>query len=418
MEIFIDVGGKPGIDCRGFCEFCFYKNVDFKKLESISIGCIKCSTNQIGCDYCHNTVTRVKNNFKPLANIVNDFKEKFNKYLLENSLNHKDLSVIVGAGADVFNYPSLYKLVSTLKEYELRLHLGYTSGKPIDNDNMAENLISIGVDEISFSVFSTDPEKRRKWMNDNTPQKSLEGLKLFCQNIDVNASVVVIPGLNDKEELLETCVNLEEWGVKSFFLRRFANFRNQGLILNNKPIIEEIKPHTYEEFQELVSKISREFSFKVLGYPFSDPKNDFPFAISRVKNRDILEKLQEIKSEATVITSKLAKPYLEKIFSVIDEFNLVNIVSVDKDIADLITHEDLESIDLDDVKRNVIIPSGALVHDKKAEEILCRDGKFRIIARGPYVLTNPYFDGDLYKEELLNFELKSFNALIDVINCF
>ena len=78
----------------------------------------------------------------------------------------------------------------------------------------------------------------------------------------------------------------------------------------------------------------------------------------------------------------------------------------------------MEFINLVGVKRNVIIPSGALVQDNKAAEILCRDGKFRIIARGPYVLTNPYYDGDLYKEDLLEFELKSFNALIDVINSF
>jgi len=97
---------------------------------------------------------------------------------------------------------------------------------------------------------------------------------------------------------------------------------------------------------------------------------------------------------------------------------LVNIVSADKDIADLITHEDLESINLDEVKRNVIIPSGALVHDKKAAEILCSDGKFRMVVRGPYVLTNPYYEDDYYKEDLLDFEFKSFNALIDVINSF
>ena len=89
---------------------------------------------------------------------------------------------------------------------------------------------------------------------------------------------------------------------------------------------------------------------------------------------------------------------MEKIFRVIDEFNLVNIVSVDKDIADLITHEDLEFINLDGVKRNVIIPSGALVQDNKAAEILCKDGIFRIIARGPYVLTNPYYGVNFIKK--------------------
>lgn len=43
-------------------------------------------------------------------------------------------------------------------------------------------------------------------------------------------------------------------GGKVITLRRFANFKHQGLILNYKPIIEGINPHTYEEFQELCPK--------------------------------------------------------------------------------------------------------------------------------------------------------------------
>ncbi len=102
----------------------------------------------------------------------------------------------------------------------------------------------------------------------------------------------------------------------------------------------------------------------------------------------------------------------------IDESNLVNIVSVDKEIADLIIHDDLDSLNLSKVKRKVIIPSGALVHDKVAEKLFSKDGKHRVIFRGPYVLTYPYYDdGHLSdKEELIRFELESFNALIDVIN--
>ena len=177
---------------------------------------------------------------------------------------------------------------------------------------MAEKLISLGIDEVSFSIFSTNPENRRKWMNDETSEESINGLKIFCENIDLNASAVIIPGVNDGDKLYETCANLEEWGVKSFILRRFANFKNQGLILNNSPIIDGINPHSYEEFHELVRKISHEFSFKISGYPFSDPKNDFPFSITKIKNGKYLEKLPDIKSEATIITSNLAINYLKK----------------------------------------------------------------------------------------------------------
>jgi [methyl coenzyme M reductase]-L-arginine C-5-methyltransferase len=414
MEIYTDVRGRAGIDCGGFCEFCFYKNVNFNDLKPI--GCINCPPNQIGCPYCQNFVKRVSSDFKPIYQVLSELRTKF--YNLNwSSVNPKDVQIIVAGGADIFSYPQLYELVSVLKESPISLHLGYTSGKPIKNVSMAENLISMGVDEVSFSVFSTNAKIRRKWMNDATSEESIKGLKMFCENIDVNASAVIIPRVNDGD-IFETCVNLEEWGIKSLTLRRFANFKRQGLILNKKTLIEGIDPHSYEEFRDLVHNIANEFSFRVLGYPFCDPKNESPFTLSKTENRSYLEKLPEIKSEATIITSKLAGPFLKKIFEIIDEFNLVNIISVDKEIADLIIHEDLETINLNEVKRKVIIPSGVLVHDKQAEKILCKDEKYREIVRGPYSLTYPYRGEEhiTNKEELIEYELKSFKELINTIN--
>ncbi len=181
--------------------------------------------------------------------------------------------------------------------------------------------------------------------------------------------------------------------------------------------MDGINPQSYEEYQQLVRKVSDEFSFKVLSFPFYDHKKDFPFAISKMKNRKHLTELPPIKSEATILTSKLAAPFIEKIFNVIDEFNLVNIISLNKDIADLITMEDLESVDLTELERKIIIPRGALVHDKQAEKTLCRDGVSRKIIRGPKLLTHPYYEGIEFNEtELINYELKSFKELINKIN--
>ena len=90
---------------------------------------------------------------------------------------------------------------------------------------------------------------------------------------------------------------------------------------------------------------------------------------------------------------------------------------MDKEIADLITHEDLQSLDLSEVKKNVVLPSGALVHDEQARKILDKDGTHRKIKRGPYVLTHPYYESvDFNVEELIEYELKSFKDLIDKIN--
>ncbi|OPY23842.1 MAG: Radical SAM superfamily protein [Methanobacterium sp. PtaU1.Bin097] len=416
MEIYTDVGGRPGLDCGGFCQFCFYKNVDFNRLKSLKIGCADCPPHQIGCEKCQALINRVENDFKPLPRVFMDLENK----LMQNSWDalNRNLKVVIGAGADIFYYPHLKELVSVIKASYLPLHLGYTSGKAIKDESFARELISLGLDELSFSVFSTDPELRRKWMRDRNPEEAVKSLKLFCENIEVNASVVVIPGVNDGKRLFQTGSDLEEWGVKTFVLRRFANFKNQGLILNDdRPILEGIKPHTYEEFQELVREVSDEFSFRVLAFPFYDPEKDFPFVILKEKNRGFLEELPPVKREATVVTSKLSSPFLKRFFELVDESDLVNVIGVDKEIADLITHEDLESIDLAEVRKNVVLPSGALVHDEQAQEIFSKDGVRRRIKRGPYVLTHPYYESvDFNTEELIEHELKSFKALIDKVN--
>jgi len=416
MEIYTDVGGRPGLDCGGFCQFCFYKNVDFNRLRSLKIGCADCPPHQIGCEKCQALINRVENDFKPLPRVFMDLENK----LMQNSWDalNRNLKVVIGAGADIFYYPHLKELVSVIKASYLPLHLGYTSGKAIKDESFARELISLGLDELSFSVFSTDPELRRKWMRDRNPEEAVKSLKLFCENIEVNASVVVIPGVNDGKRLFQTGSDLEEWGVKTFVLRRFANFKNQGLILNDdRPILEGIKPHSYEEFQKLVRKVSDEFSFRVLAFPFYDPEKDFPFVILKEKNRRYLEELPSVKTEATVITSRLTAPFLKKFFELVDESDLVNVIGVDKEIADLITHEDLESIDLAEVRKNVVLPSGALVHDEQAQEIFSKDGVRRRIKRGPYVLTHPYYESvDFNTEELIEHELKSFKALIDKVN--
>lgn len=416
MEIYTDVKGRTGIDCGGFCEFCFYKNVNFSNLNPT--GCINCPPHQKGCLYCLDFVERVYTEFIPIYQVLADINKKL-KILKPNEIKPKDIKVIVAGAADILNYPKLYELVSILKESLFNIHLGYTSGKPIKNEVMVENLISLGVDEVSFSVFSTNPELRRKWMKDNSPVDSIKGLKLFCENIDLHASAVVIPGINDKDQIFETCANLEEWGAKTLILRRFANYQNQGLIFNKKPIIEGITPHSYEKFQEFVQKVSDEFSLEVFGYPFFDPKNESPFCLAKPDNKVYLQNLPEVRSEVTLITGELAAPFLKKILNSVDESNLVNVVVVNKEIADLITIEDLEFIDLTEVKSKVIIPRGALVHDREAEKILCKDGKQRKIKRGPLVLTYPGIGGDKHltnKIKLIEYELKSLKELIEIIN--
>ncbi len=411
MQIIADVGGIPGKDCRGFCKYCYFRKVK----EGDPLGCKSCLPGSFGCEQCTSGVRETKNEFIPPFMVVNSVKTS----IMMGNIPEEDLIINISGGGDVSCYPHLLDITSAFSQWKIPIHLGYTSGKGIDDPQMANELMSHGVEEVTFTVFSTNPELRKSWMGDKNPQASLDALKRFSEGCEVHAAAVIVPGVNDGEALRETCSDLEEWGAKAFIMMRFANYRNQGLILGNEPIIEGVEPHNLQEFEELVRSINKDFNLRVTGTPVCDPENDSPFALTLEKNWRFLELLSEVTSEATILTSKVAKPYIEKVFNLIEASDLVNVVAADQDIGCLITQRDLEELDLKDLKETVMIPGRAFVHDKKAAEVLSRDGVERIVARGPDKLS---VDGEmsstLSQQEVLKTELISFQDLIEAINFF
>jgi len=411
MQIIADVGGIPGKDCRGFCKYCYFRKVK----EADPLGCRSCLPGSFGCEQCTTGVRETKNEFIPPFVVINSVRTS----LMMGNFSEDDLKINISGGGDVSCYPHLLDITSAFSQWEIPIHLGYTSGKGIDDPQMATDILSHGVDEVTFTVFSTNPELRKIWMGDKNPQASLDALKIFSEGCDVHAAAVIVPGVNDGETLRETCADLEKWGVKAFILMRFANYRNQGLILGNEPIIEGVEPHNLQEFEELVRSINQEFNLRVTGTPVCDPENDSPFALTQKKNLHYLEILSEVISEATILTSKIAKPYIERVFNSIGASDLVNVVAADQDIGCLITQKDLEELDLADIKETVIIPGRAFVHDTKATEILSRDGTERIVARGPDKLSvDGEMSGTLSKNDVLKTELIAFQDLIEAINFF
>jgi len=411
MQIIADVGGIPGKNCRGFCKYCYFLKVK----NGDPFGCKFCNPGRVGCDHCTTGIREIKSEFIPPFMVVSSVQ---NSLMLGGYRDH-DLKVNISGGGDVSCYPHLLEVTSAFKQLDLPIHLGYTSGKGIDDARIAEDLISLGVKEVTFTVFSTDALLRKKWMGDKNPEESLKALKIFSENCEVHAASVILPGVNDSEKLFQTCSDLEEWGVEAFILMRFANFENQGLILGNEPIIPGLNPHSLEEFENLVRQVNKEFSFRVTGTPLYDPVNDAPFALSKTKNQEYLDILSEVTSEATILTSKIAAPFITKIMHDMGADELVNVVTADKDIACLITEKDLEEINLKELKETVLIPGRALVHDKKATELLSRDGVERIVARGPEKLS---VDGEMSStlsgKDVLKAELYAFQDLIEAINFF
>ncbi|MBQ6219280.1 MAG: methyl coenzyme M reductase-arginine methyltransferase Mmp10 [Methanosphaera sp.] len=407
MQIMADVGGIPGKNCRGFCEYCYFKNVK----ESKILGCKNCPPGQIGCPHC-TTDTNMTRDYFPAYHVLSTL----NSNIFQTEIP-KDTMVNITGDGDVSCYPQLLELTQGINEMGLPIHLGYTSGKGIDDASIVDKLINNGVVETTYTTFSTDPILRKNWMNDPTPDASIEALKTFCQTCDVHAASIIIPGVNDGEELARTCENLESWGAKALILMRFANNRNQGLILNGDPIVPGIDEQPIDEFEQLVIETSKEYNLRVTGTPVCDPLTDSPYALSKDKNREYLEILTPIKSEATLITSKISAKYIRKILDNLDASEHVNVIETNQDIACLITAEDLEEIDLDEVKDTVILPGRCFVHDMVAEEIFRKDGKFRLIHRGPDTLTvDGEMSGTLTKNDVLKQELMAFEDLIELIN--
>jgi len=411
MQIIADVGGIPGKDCRGFCKYCYFRKV--KKQDPF--GCRFCTPGRVGCESCTTGIREEKNEFIHPFMVVGSVQNS----LMMGDIKDSNIKVNISGGGDVSCYPHLMEVANAFNQFNLPMHLGYTSGKGIDDIKMAEELISLGVDEVTFTVFSTEQKMREHWTGDATKGESLKALKLFCETTEVHAASVIIPGVNDDEKLFETCSTLEDWGAKAFILMRFANFRNQGLILGNEPILDDVTPHTLQEFEDLVREINKEFNLRVTGTPLCDPENDAPFAISKEKNSKYLDILTDVTSEATILTSSIAAPFINKIINRIDADDLVNIVAVDQDIGCLITQQDLEEVDLKELKDTVLIPGRALVHDKMAHDILSRDGVDRIVARGPEKLSvDGEMSGTLSREDVLKKELIAFEDLLEAINFF
>lgn len=404
MEVVVDVGGNPGVDCKGFCKYCY-----FKKVKDIQpLGCKYCLPFKKGCDYCTRSVKESYSGFKSLQMVLEETANKL--YFTSGEVKKFTIS----GGGDLSCYPELKNLVAFLSQFNTPIHLGYTSGKGFSKPDDALFYIDNGVTEVSFTVFATDPALRAEYMKDPEPEASIQVLRDFCTHCEVYGAIVLLPGINDGEVLEKTLCDLENMGAKGAILMRFANFQENGLILNNSPIIPGITPHTVSEFTEIVrSSAEKHPSIRITGTPLEDPLIGSPFAIRNVP--EALSKLPRVSRKATIITGQVAAPRLTEIFEALG--GTVNVVPLKKDIGCLITIDDFKALDLSEVTETVFIPGRAFVHDMEVKEALRRDGVDRIVRRGPERLS---VDGEMSigmtREEVLELEVENFTELISQIN--
>ena len=399
----VDIGGKPGVNCRGFCEYCYFKHVK----EVPPFGCRHCPPYRVGCDYCSRSVREYYQGWKSLRQVGEET-------LATLQMMTGDVErVTISGGGDPSCYPEFTDLIELLAGMEVPLHIGYTSGKGFDDVGIADFLIDHGLAEVSFTVFSVDPSKRKRYMHDPTPDVSLKILERLCGEIEVYGAAVVLPGINDGKALEETCQWLDDRGAKGLILMRFANRTDQGLILGNSPVIKGQPVQSPQEFQEMVTDLAKQFNMKISGTPLWDPAIGSPFAIRN--EPDLLDKLPLLQRSATVITGSIAAPAIQAILDA--RGGGVNVIGTRKEIACLITADDLNALDLAEIESLVVIPGRAFVHDREAERILTADGNDRTVLRGPEMLTaDAETSMGMTREGVLLIELEGFSGLIAVIN--
>jgi methanogenesis marker radical SAM protein len=321
--------------------------------------------------------------------------------------------ITISGGGDPSCYPEFTDLIELLSGMEVPLHIGYTSGKGFDEVAVADFLIDHGLSELSFTVFSVDPRKRKRYMHDPTPEISLRILDRLCGEIDVYGAAVVLPGVNDEKNLEDMCQWLEDRGAKGLILMRFANSTRQGLILGNAPVIRGHRIQRPDEFRDMVSDLAGRFKMKISGTPLWDPAIGSPFAIRN--EPELLDKLPALFRTGTVITGSLSAPAIQAVLD--NRGGGVNVVATDKEIACLITLDDLERLDLAEIRDLVIIPGRAFVHDREAEKVLSRDGVQRTVVRGPEMLTaDAETSMGMTRDGVLLMEIEGFAGLIRLIN--
>jgi len=194
---------------------------------------------------------------------------------------------------------------------------------------------------------------------------------------------------------------------------RFANAAEQGLILGNGPIINNQKVQTVESFRDLISDLNQRFSLKISGTPLWDPDIGSPFAI--LNEPDLIKKLPVIQRRASVISGSIAAPFIEKVLASCG--SKVPVSSVNKEIACLITIDDLRELELFTLEPVVIIPGRAFIHDAEVQDVLSSDGIDRQVIRGPEMLTaDAETSMGMTRQQVLAMEMDGFADLIRTIN--
>lgn len=155
--------------------------------------------------------------------------------------------------------------------------LSFLQGNFITLTNMSDEeinrIIKYRLSPINVSVHTTNPELRVKMLKNKNAGKVYEILKRFHEaNLEVNCQIVLVPGVNDGEELEKTIDDLS---------LLFPTIESVAVvpvgITKYRENLEQVKPYNKELAQKLLDSIEKmqDKFLKIKGTRFIFPSDEF-----------------------------------------------------------------------------------------------------------------------------------------------
>lgn len=146
------------------------------------------------------------------------------------------------------------------------------------SDEEIDRIIKYRLSPINVSVHTTNPELRIKMLNNKNAGKVYDILKRFSEvNLDINCQIVLVPGINDGEELKRTLTDLSKLypTVKSVAVVPIGITKYREGLFN-------VKPYTKVLSNELLDLVISEqkYYLEKLGTRFVFASDEF-FAITK-----------------------------------------------------------------------------------------------------------------------------------------
>ncbi|MBN2897194.1 MAG: DUF512 domain-containing protein [Clostridia bacterium] len=281
------------------------------------------------------------------------------------------------------------------------------------SDKDIDRIVAYNISPINVSVHTTNPELRKRMLNNKFAGNIMDRLKKLTENrIVVNGQIVMCPGYNDGEELISTVKSLYNLGENFSTLAvvpvGISDYR-EGLV-ELTPVSEALAVKTVQDIEALQDQfladsgrrfvyLSDEFYLLAgVEMPPAEAYDGFPLLEDGVglirklggEVSELLDAVDErgiVPKEVTIATGKLAEDFIrtlaEKIMSKTDQVK-INVVGVSNDfyghmitVAGLVTGQDLvKQLGGMDLGSRVLVPrvmmkSDALVFldDYTMEEI-------------------------------------------------